>query len=364
MNVMNQSLLDETLGEESESESQDDPVQIPVHISENRLPRILEGRNRIITTLKRDPRIQASCYLPVIGVTNFRSLFPKIKNVVNDILERDLSLILSSETWEKSSNKGLKLEIEKMLELEGLDFISCPRPSSKRGGGCAIIVNRKKLTVEKLTVAVPYKLEVVWCLVRPRNVSKEMKFKEIIVCAYYSPPNYKKNGKLVQHLISEMHNFLIKYPRAGFVCGGDRNKMDTSLIENALPKCKQIVTKCTYKNKKIHDVIMTNLSSLYAVPYVCPAVQVDVPSDHDMAVALPLAEAGAGAVTREYTTRTSRPLPESRVREFGQWIAEEKWEALNENLSTSEQAEVFKGITEKQLNKFFSYKGVSCDKHR
>ena len=98
MNVTNRSLLDETLGEESESESQDGPVQIPVHISESRFPRILVGRDRIITTVKTDPRIKASCYLPVIGVTNYRSLFPKIKNVINDILERDLSLILSSET--------------------------------------------------------------------------------------------------------------------------------------------------------------------------------------------------------------------------------------------------------------------------
>ena len=131
-----------------------------------------------------------------------------------------------------------------------------------------------------------------------------MKFKEIIACAFYSAPNYKKNEKLIQHLISQMHNFLVKYPKAGFVCGGDRNKMDTSLIENALPKCKQILKKFTYKNKQIHDVILTNLPSLYAVPYVCPAVQVDVlgqgvPSDHNMAVALLLSEAGAGAVTRE-----------------------------------------------------------------
>ena len=158
-----------------------------------------------------------------------------------------------------------------------------------------------------------------------------------------------------------MHNFLIKYPRAGFLCGGDRNKMDTSLIENALPKCKQILTKFTYKNKKIHDVILTNLPSLYAVPYVCPAVQVDVlgqgvPSDHNMAVALLLSEAGAGAVTREYTTRTSRPLPDSRVREFGLWIGQENWDILRGNLTSTEQAQKLKDITEQQLNKYFPTK--------
>ena len=101
--------------------------------------------------------------------------------------------------------------------------------------------------------------------------------------------------------------------------------------------------------------------SIYAVPYVCPAVQVDVPgqgvpSDHDMAVALPLSEAGAGAVTREYTTRVSRPLPESRLREFGQWIAEEDWVTLKGDISTSEQARMLKDVTEQQLNKFFPIK--------
>ena len=357
MNVINQSLLDETIGQESESESLDDPLPIPVLVTDKRPPRVLEARERVITVLNRDPRIQGSCQLPTIGVTNYRSLGPKVKNVTTDILERELDIVLSSETWQQSSNNRLKLEIERMFELEGLDFISCPRPSSKRGGGCAVIVNRRKFTSEKFTVSVPHKLEVLWCLVRPKEVSKEMKYKEYIVCAYYSAPNYKKNGKLVQHLISQMHSFLTKYPRAGFYCGGDRNRMDTHLIENALPKCIQIVTKFTYKNRKIHDVIMTNMSTLYSVPYVCPAVQVDVPgqgvpSDHDMAVAVPLAGAGAGAVSREYYTRTSRPLPESRVREFAQWITEESWGALRGAMSTTEQAQIFKNITQDQVNKY------------
>ena len=104
MNIMNQSLLDETLGEESESESIDEQLSIPVHVSENRISRELETRNRTITTVKNDPRIQASCYLPSIGVTNYRSLGPKVKNVIKDIMERELSLILSSETWERTSN--------------------------------------------------------------------------------------------------------------------------------------------------------------------------------------------------------------------------------------------------------------------
>ena len=225
LNIQDQSILEETINEESredveneddeedeDEDDEDDTRRIPVHISDSRLPRVLETRGRTITTVRQDQRLHDSVYLPTVGVTNYRSLGPKIKNVTTDILERNLSIVLSSETWQQDSNKKLKLDIENMCELEGLEFISCPRPSSKRGGGCAIIVNRRNFTVEKLVVDVPHKLEVVWCLVRPRQITKDMKYKEYIACAYYSPPNYKKNGKLVQHIISQMHSFLIKYP--------------------------------------------------------------------------------------------------------------------------------------------------------
>ena len=47
---------------------------------------------------------------------------------------------------------SLKENIEKLFEENDLQPISCPRPSSKRGGGCAVIVNLKKFTVEKLSV--------------------------------------------------------------------------------------------------------------------------------------------------------------------------------------------------------------------
>ena len=52
--------------------------------------------------------------------------------------------MLCSETWEKQDNSQLHNEIEKMLELDDVEFISCPRPKKKRGGDCAIIVNHKK----------------------------------------------------------------------------------------------------------------------------------------------------------------------------------------------------------------------------
>ena len=203
---------------------------------------------KIVNILSK--KTEASLSLPTVAVTNFRSLEKKINNVKIDMIEREISILMCSETWQKDSNKRLKDSIDKLLEEDGLKFISCPRPSNKRGGGCAVIVDTKKFTVEKLQVLVPHKLEVVWCLVRPKEVVKTTIFKEIVVVSFYSPPNYRKNNQLIQHLIDQMHLLLVKYPRAGFLCGGDRNKMDTQPITQALPKCNQIVTKYTYKNKK------------------------------------------------------------------------------------------------------------------
>ena len=224
-----------------------DEHNIPVHINQNRRPRIIEERTRELRFVQTISQKTEASLSPTIAVTNFRSLSAKLNNVKIDILERSIDILIGSETWQKESNKTLKGNIEKLLEENGLQCISCPRPSSKRGGGCAVIVNLKNFTVEKLPIPVPHKLEVVWCLVRPKAVIQTTTFKEILVASFYSPPNYRKNSILLQHLIEQIQLLLIKYPKAGYLCAGDRNENDTQPLGDALPKCKQIVTKYTYK---------------------------------------------------------------------------------------------------------------------
>ena len=98
--------------------------------------------------------------LPTIATYNLRSLFPKIKNFKRDIKERNVDLALLSEVWEKVGDEDQEEAILKMCELDGLDYVSSPRGS--RGGGVAIVVNLLNFTVERLTVSVPSKLDVVW----------------------------------------------------------------------------------------------------------------------------------------------------------------------------------------------------------
>ena len=128
--------------------------------------------------------------------------------------ERDVSLALLSEIWEKSDCKKQQSEVEKMLQIDGLKYISTHR-TWKRGGGAAIIVDMKNFSLDKLEIGNPDKLEVVWGLVRPKK--SNAKVKEIIVAAFYSPPRSRKNNLLIDHLISTTHFLLTKYPNAGLV---------------------------------------------------------------------------------------------------------------------------------------------------
>ena len=217
-----------------------------------------------------------------------------------------------------------------MFELFGLKFVSCSRPSNKRGGRAAIVVDTTKFSCEKLNILVPGKLECVWAIIRPKNVTKNIQFKEVILCAFYSPPKSRKNAKLQEHIISTLHLLLTKYPNCGWAIGGDINQCPLGPLLGALPRSRQLVTKNTYK-RKIYDIILTNMGQYYSVPYVSKAVQPDdctsgaVPSDHNMAVAVPLAGAGCTS-TREYKVKSSQPFPQSGISEFGAWIHSVPWE--------------------------------------
>ena len=68
--------------------------------------------------------------------------------------ERESDAVFLTEVWEKLENKKHQSKLEEMLELNGIKYISTPRPGAQRGGGAAI--------VSKLNIASPKSVEVVW----------------------------------------------------------------------------------------------------------------------------------------------------------------------------------------------------------
>ena len=59
-----------------------------------------------------------------------------------------------------------------------------------------------------------------------------------------------------------------------------------------------------------------------------------------------------------YKTRIARPLPESGIRQFGQWIVSEDWDSISNSVSSTEQVLKFQEMVSNQLDKHFPTKSV------
>jgi hypothetical protein len=123
---------------------------IPVEIRPRQERPPQELREVVFRKIMRNSRVAKSQELPTIATTNMRSIGPKIRNFTEDILQREITACFVSETWQKDGSKKFEAEIERMFELFGLKFVSCSRPSNKRGGGAAIVVDTTKFSCEKL----------------------------------------------------------------------------------------------------------------------------------------------------------------------------------------------------------------------
>lgn len=317
------------------------------------------NRTPVRKTIRRDDRLEKSSGLPTIAVSNLRSLIPKIRNFARDIKEREISLALLTEVWEKKQKKKHIFEIDKLLYMEGLKYISTTRPSNKRGGGAAIVADLSKFSLEKLDVTIPHNLEIVWGMLRPKSETKSG-IREIIAVSFYSPPRSPKKNKLLDHILTTVHLLLSKYPNAGLVIGADKNDLNIASLITGIPRIKQLVTKVTYKNK-ILDIILTNLHLFYQIPVIIPPVKPDnptrgVPSDHSIPVASPLTSAYQN--TREYKVSYVRPLPESGIVEFEQWMNSLEWQPMLETSSPSDQVEILENTFETKMQTIFPLKKV------
>ena len=90
--------------------------------------------------VKNIDKIAAALNLPIVATYNLRSMIQKLKSLKIDILESSVDLGFLQEIWEQEDNKDHQFEIEKMLEMDGLQYISTHRPKNSKGrsyGGCS-----------------------------------------------------------------------------------------------------------------------------------------------------------------------------------------------------------------------------------
>ena len=290
--------------------------------------------------------------LPNIMVTNHRSIFPKFNNLIDELIEFEMHLGIHSEIWENKENVDHKNKIEEALELRGLHYISNPRPK-RRGGGAAITLCdlKGKFSLNKLNVHVPPDLEVCWGLLRVKGNTGSIR--EIIVCAFYCPPRSRKKTKLVEHISVEYFKLKSTHPKAAFICGGDKNDLNTKHLLDISPNFHQIVTRPTHKNSVL-EIIVTDIGHFYNEPIIRPPIQPDiegegVPSDHSIAYATPISDSSKPC-KRTNLTKISRPLTTDAKQKIELWIQSESWQPVLECSNVSQMVEIFCSLVSEKIN--------------
>ena len=115
----------------------------------------MERCKPVLKTIRRDNKAVQALSLPNISNYNMRSLIPKIQNFSLDMRERLVDISFLTEVWQKLENKKHQNKLEHMLEMDGIQYISTPRPGAKRGGGAAIAVRLDKFSISKLNISIP-----------------------------------------------------------------------------------------------------------------------------------------------------------------------------------------------------------------
>ena len=356
---------EQELQEQEEEQEEQGGDLIPVMISKARTHQATQrDAPTVRKNISTNSKIQASATLPVVAVANVRSILPKLNSLIEKIENEEIDVSLVVEVWEKmgKKNRHFQSKVEEIMEMKGLKYISCgARPSGKRGGGAAILVNTEKFSLEKLDINIPHNLEVQWGLVRPKKITPSTKYREMIFCCFYSPPSSRKHRKLLDHLVSATHAMMARYPQAAVYLGADKNSLPLAPLLLALPRFRQVVAHSTHGGK-ILDVLIMSCPDLYSVPEVTPPVLPDnplqaKPSDHRVPVARPLA-CTTDPVSNVYTERTYRPLPDSLVREFLKWIHEESWDSLPETASPTEVVEEYEKLVQGKVEELFPERKV------
>ena len=258
-----------------------------------------------------------------------------------------------------------KKRLEDCFNLDGYRVISNLYQRQEKGGRPALIVNENKYIVEDLTntlVEIPWGVEVTWAAITPKNVSNDSVIKKIILGSIYSKPNSKKKTATLDH-IAETYNFLnAKYGKGLYwILAGDTNDLKLDPILHLSSSLKSVVTKPTRLNPdRILDNIITDLSKWYQIPECLPPLGADPgsggkPSDHQIVIMEPISTINNKPAR---TTRmiTVRPMKQSGIDLFGQWLNNQTWEEVLKAETVDEKAELLQTILMEKVDEFLPLK--------
>ena len=203
------------------------------------------------------------------------------------------------------------------------------------------------------------KLEVCWASLKPKVPTGNIKY--IIICSFYIPQNSRKKTVIVSHISLNYFIFKSRFPDSAFIAGGDKNDLHLGHLLDIDPSFRQLVTLPTYR-QSILDVLITDLGQYYNEPLIHPAVQPDnptlaSPSDHKIVFVEPNTNS-CQPVKRHTTYRTVRPLPDSSLALFAQWIQQEPWTFIYDGSNPTDMADRLTFLLDLKVSQFCPLKTV------
>ena len=177
--------------------------------------------------------------------------------------------------------------------------------AKSKGGGTLIYV-KDHLPCIVPNICVPAEIEACWCILRPSLPES------IIVAGVYIPPDTSAGRRRViaDHITETIDKLRSLRPRARCVILGDFNGLFEAKSLVLQLDLQQIVTEPT-RGSRVLDLILTDLNSQNA-PCVIPPLGT---SDHNTIVWV-----NSENQTTTYQYRITRPLKDSCIRQFGQWL--------------------------------------------
>ena len=303
-------------------------------------------------------RLPAS--LPLVMMTNARSLYNKIENFKKWLLEIFPDCAVISESWEC---EGRRKSLEDLLASTPYRVHSYRRPRGRTGGCCAVIYNESKFKVEKINVNIEEGIETVWVMMTPRILDHKLQnVKRVCIGSIYIAPRSEFKSETMSHIIQTIHYIRSKYDnQVHFIIGGDVNKVDYSDVIDSYGALKQCVTVGTRKQATL-EIILSDLMTLYHAPTTLAPLQVDddkngSDSDHFIVVFAPKSDPNF-IVERKKKEVKTRPLPDSKLPLFGSDIQKQTWKNVLFEEDLNKKVENFHNTIVQICDKNFPTKTV------
>ena len=290
----------------------------------------------------------------------------KTKHISQFIEEEEIDVAFISESHDRNNKR-----LEDHIKLDSHIVISnlYQRPTSEKGGRPALIVNKKKYTVENLTntcINIPWGVEIVWALLTPKHISKDHVIKKIVLGALYVKPGSRKKTALVDHIAIVYNTLKAKHGKGlHWIIAGDTSELKLGPILRLNANLASVVKKPTRINHKnpskstILDNIITDLHKWYQEPKCLPPIDPDndkgKPSDHQTVVFEPLNVINKIPARQKHEI-TLRPITESGMKMFGMWLRNQTWVEIKETHAVNMKVHLLHNLAVQNFNNYFPEK--------